>query len=122
MVSIVLIFLSGLFEGVMDTLHFHYKRFEKKHPKIKDKFWNPEYSWLNKYDEQLKPKFFLSTTALVFLTDGYHLMKFLRNIFLFASIAFAMYKPIELNIIVFVFILYGINRIGFNFIYNNIYK
>ena len=50
MLSLLLIFLSGMCEGVMDTISFHYRRFKEKHKKAKDLFWDPEYSWLNKYN------------------------------------------------------------------------
>ena len=61
----------------MDALQFHYQQtgFEPD-----NRFWNPDISWKNKYkggDPDNGPAFFLSTTALVFLTDGWHLFKFL---------------------------------------------
>lgn len=42
-------------------------------------FWNPGISWENKYKSNtnvFKPKFLFSTTALVWLTDGFHLFQF----------------------------------------------
>lgn len=117
MISLILIFLSGMCEGVMDTLSFRYKRFELRHKKAKDKFWNPEYSWLNKYDSQMKPKFFGSTTVLVFLTDGWHLMKWLRNLTLFASFYFIS----DVSALGCVF-MYITNRLGFVTVYNWFYK
>lgn len=119
MISIILIFLSGMFEGVMDTLNFHYKRFELKHKKAKDKFWNPEYSWLNKYDSQMKPKFIGSTTVFVFVTDGWHLFKWLKNIALFSCIGLAVYYTSDFR---FAVLLYGVNRLGFVTVYNWFYK
>lgn len=117
MISLILIFLSGMFEGVMDTLSFRYMRFELKHPKAKDKFWNPEYSWLNKYNSQMKPKFIGSTTVFVFVTDGWHLFKWLRNIALFASFYFIS----DISLLGCVF-LYSANRLGFVTVYNWFYK
>jgi hypothetical protein len=117
MLSLILIFLSGMCEGVMDTLTFHYKRFEKKHPKAKDKFWNPEYSWLNKYDSQMKPKFIGSTTVFVFVTDGWHLFKWLKNLTLFASFYFIA----DVSVLGCLS-LYAVNRLGFVIIYNWFYK
>ena len=123
MIALFLIFISGMFEGVMDTLTFHYGKFRKKHKKAKDKFWNEEIAWINKYDNTLiYPKFFLSTTVLVGFTSGWHLMKLFRNVFTFASFGFAVFLPINTSIVTFVFILYGINRIGFNLIYKVYYK
>ena len=119
--SFLLIFISGMFEGVMDTLNFHYKRFEKRH-RVNEIFWNPEYSWGNKYDENFKPKFIGSTTIFVFLTDGWHLFKWLRNIALFSCIGFAIYYTLDLNVFIFCTCLYMINRLGFVLIYNWFYK
>jgi hypothetical protein len=119
MLSLLLIFLSGMCEGVMDTISFHYRRFKAKHKKAKDLFWDPEYSWLNKYNSGMKPKFFGSTTFLVFATDGWHLMKWLRNTLLFSSIGFALYYTLDFR---FAILLYMINRLGFVTVYNGIYK
>ena len=117
--SFLLIFLSGMFEGYMDVLQFHYAKFKKKHPKVDGFFWDAEISWVNKYDENFKPKFFGSTTFLVFLTDGWHLMKWLRNVCFFSCIVFI---PDNFNMIILALILYMTNRLGFNMIYKLIYK
>lgn len=65
---------SAVFEAVMDYLQFYYIGM--------DHFWNPRLSWINKWKFQQVGKterFFLSSTVLVFLTDGWHLMKWCRN-------------------------------------------
>jgi hypothetical protein len=111
-----------MFEGVMDTLNFHYKRFEKRHKKASHYFWNPEVSWGNKYDENFQPKFFGSTTFLVFLTDGWHLFKWLKNLALISCIGFAIFYTYEINVYIFCAILYMANRLGFTIIYNWFYK
>lgn len=85
--GLILISLAGIAEGIMDKLQFHYDRswFKGKN----DNFWNPLVSWMNKYSNehfiQRKPKFLGSTTIFVFVTDGWHLMKFCRNLFLWAG-------------------------------------
>ncbi len=66
--------LAGICKGVMDTLQFHFETsiFKDKNPV----FWNPKISWKNKYknrDPEQGPRFPLSVTLLVFLTDGWHL-------------------------------------------------
>lgn len=114
--SFLLIFLAGIFEGFMDVLNFHWTKFKKKHKNAKDKFWNSEYSWLNKYNQFMKPKFFGSTTFLVFTTDAWHLFKWLRNLSLFAAFYFLI------DIWYLAPLLYMINRIGFVLIFNWIYK
>lgn len=78
--SLLFVFIAGLAEGVMDFLQFHFL--------VHNKFWNPDISWKNKWKDgnPLKgEKFWQSSRALVFLTDGWHLMKFVRNLFIFAS-------------------------------------
>jgi len=77
--------ISGVAGGLEETLNHHYGKFKKKFPNANDQFWNPQTSWKNKYKmkdgELVKvngkyvPKFFLSTSALVFTTDAYHLSR-----------------------------------------------
>jgi hypothetical protein len=72
--SIILFLLSAVFEAVMDFLQFRYTK--------RNQFWNPQLSWMNKWDFSTVPRkerFPLSSTVLVFLTDGWHLMKWCRN-------------------------------------------
>jgi len=72
--SIILFLLSAGFEAAMDFLQFRYIK--------RNYFWNPQLSWMNKWDYSRVPrreKFPLSSTVLVFLTDGWHLMKWCRN-------------------------------------------
>lgn len=68
--------LAAFCKGIMDTLQFHFAQssFAYRNPL----FWNPKQSWKNKYkngDPELGPKFPLSTTWLVFLTDAWHLFQ-----------------------------------------------
>lgn len=72
-----LLILAGACNGVMDALQFHYPKTGFSED---SRFWNPKTSWENKWkggDPKNGPAFFLSTSALVFLTDGWHLFKFL---------------------------------------------
>jgi len=78
--------LAGLAEGVMDWLQFRLP-LQIKHKWVYHQFWDPRISWKNKWGySTVTPdryeKFFLSTTVLVFLTDGWHLMKWFRNRFI----------------------------------------
>lgn len=79
--------LAGTANGVMDTLQFHFPT--QRVISQESTYWNPATSWTMKYKhvdgellKPLRPAFFLSTTALVFLTDGWHLMKFFYHGFL----------------------------------------
>jgi hypothetical protein len=68
-------------KGAADKLQFHYGRGWTAG--LKDHFWKPSESWRNKYRSgpdgklirPLEERFPLSTTALVFLTDGWHLLQ-----------------------------------------------
>lgn len=74
----VLLFAAGLFNGLCDSLQFHY---EKTGISPDNKYWNPAISWKNKYkncDPEQGPAFPLSTTVLVFMTDAWHLFKSLQ--------------------------------------------
>ena len=78
---IILLIISACANGVMDYLQFHYYK--------NNTFWNPKLSWVNKYknnDKKQGDRFPFSTTILVFLSDGWHLMQFcfLSTLFLWA--------------------------------------
>ena len=78
MITTIFMIIAGIFNAIMDTLSFRYnKSIFSKYPKYEN-FLNPEKSWLNKYknnDPDLGPKFFGSTTFLVWTTDLWHLSK-----------------------------------------------
>lgn len=82
-----LVFCAGISNAVQDTLVHHYST--SIFPQNQQEttlgagpiFWNPELSWKNKYTDWdggiRTPRFPLSTTALVFLTDAWHLFQFI---------------------------------------------
>ncbi len=95
-------FASGSFNGVGDTMQFHYGRsvfrnFENQ------QYWNPDLSWRNKYwhgQPENGAKFPGSTGPLVFLTDAWHLSKTLSLTSI--QIAVPLYeKPRKFKYIVF---------------------
>ena len=87
-IAFLLSFIAGFCEGVMDTLQFHFSKsiFSTfKHIY----YWDPIISWRSKYrnnDPLLGPRFPLSTTFFVGVTDGWHTFKLLRNILIFTSL------------------------------------
>ncbi len=90
MMVALLLFISGLAEGMMDWLQFRLQM-SPAHRMYKNNFWNPARSWMNKWkfnEERLVigEKFFLSSTLFVGFTDGWHLMKLVRNLFMFSGI------------------------------------
>jgi hypothetical protein len=75
----ILAIIGGVAKAVMDTISFHYDSSVFKNKK-NQLFWDSSKSWKNKYKEDLEtPKFFLSTTMFVFMTDAWHLY---QNFFL----------------------------------------
>ncbi len=77
--------------AVMDTLAHHYS--ESMFRSWNRNFWHPDVSANNKYKDKIKergPAFFGSTTFLVMLTDGWHLMQFVFHSSWQAAIAVAM--------------------------------
>lgn len=75
-------YVAGIFDGTAETLKFHYSNFSRVFPNSNPNYWNPQISWTNKYRNSnyaLGPKYFGSTTFLVWTTDGYHMMRFGRN-------------------------------------------
>lgn len=75
-VGLSLIFISALSKAIMDVIQFKY--YESVFRNFNSYFWNPKLSWANKYknlDPKQGPKFFLSTTVLVWTTDAWHLFQ-----------------------------------------------
>lgn len=75
-------YISGVSDGTAETIKWHYSKFNNVFPNSNKNYWNPEYSWVNKYkdnDYTKGPKYFGSTTFLVWTTDGYHMTRFVKN-------------------------------------------
>ena len=116
MVVMILLTIAAISKAIMDTLQFHYSKsiFRKLNPQL----WNPAVSCKNKYKLDGKtPRFYGSTTFLVWLTDFWHFfqMIFLNSILL----AIVFYHPIVCNVIDFIiFALY--TKILFQIFFKNI--
>ena len=94
--GLTLVVLAGIANAVMDKLQFHWsKSIFTNGTKYKEQFWNPAISWKNKYkpglDSYKLEKFKFSTTALVFLTDAWHLFQMIHILLLFIGIALIGY-------------------------------
>lgn len=76
-------FLGGVANGYHETILNHYPQFKKVHPNANDQYWNPQISWLNKYEDFDKygkrEAYFGSTTFLAWTTDAYHLSSVISN-------------------------------------------
>ena len=118
--GMILVLAAGVAEAGMDTLSHHYYSsiFSMKN----DNFWNPAYSWTNKYknnDPHAGSKFFGSTTFLVWLTDGWHMFKFIRNLLLWMAIVFVVYPCPNVT---WVIVAAVISRILYGIAFETAYK
>jgi len=115
-ISLVMIFIAGFFEGVMDILqfHFHSSIFSLMPNRY---YWDPVISWRNKYqdnDPLLGPRFPLSTTFLVGLTDAWHTFKLLRNVLLFSALPIIGYVADSVTLL-FIYAIIGRTVYGAGF-------
>jgi hypothetical protein len=117
-IGLFLVLLSGVSEGVMDKIQFHFSKSIFSNFK-NHLFWNPALSWRNKwkngspiYGERFK----FSSTLFVGVTDAWHMFKTLKNILLFLGLLIISIKGVNL-VILFILarILYGV---GFYGLYN----
>jgi len=122
MITIILIFFAGILNACMDVLQFKYENSIFRFCKYQQ--WvNPARSWINKWkktdelwnDGIRKERFFGSSTFLVFLTDFWHLCKFLMLLLLAGAAVF--YHPI-INWWVDLLLIYSIFTIIFELFYS----
>lgn len=117
----ILMILASTSEAIMDKLQFHYSK--SIFSKLNERFWNPEISHANKWKDGDKLKgerFFLSSTVFVFLTDAWHLFKWLRNNFVFT--AFAIFHYNAVNSFLEAFFTALALRILYSFIFEQSFK
>jgi hypothetical protein len=123
--SLIAIFFAGFSEGIMDKLQFHYHKSKFKNYKNQN-FWDPSISWSNKWsnhDPKNGPAFFGSSTFLVFLTDSWHLFKFLKNTLIFIGlILLGFYAKSVILLILFFIISRSIYGLGFSFSFYKIFN
>jgi hypothetical protein len=113
-----LLSISGICKAVMDTLQFHYDNSIFTLYNFNNQFWNPKFSWRNKYSKhsQTVERFPLSTTIFVFITDAWHLFQAICFSILFTiiissnSITITTINAVVSNVIEFLFctIYFGI--------------
>ena len=138
--STIFVLVSSASESVMDKVQYQWYKsiFSVNTKMFYENFWNPYFSWKNKYSNSKtkEPKFFGSTSIFVFLTDGWHLFKFFKNLSIFLSLGFStllgVYYNFTINPILFTIlyvcglrILYELNYVlFFNVIlhYKNVYS
>ena len=119
------LFVAGSADGLAESLKFHYESTDKK-LNLNDNYWNPSISWTNKYknhDPAQGERFFLSTTALCWTTDGYHMSRMVRNFAVCAGLAFKIGHKQKWYMYVADFASYTVAySIGFNATYEFLKK
>jgi hypothetical protein len=94
-ISIIFIILAGICNACMDVVSFRWFTCVFCNGKPANERWfNPSLSWKNKWKplSTTEERFFGSSTIFVFLTDFWHLCKFLMLLFITGAIVF--YHPI----------------------------
>src|SRR5690349_17699778 len=94
MISLIFFVLAAISNAAMDTLAHHFWGSVFKNSD--SNFWNPAYSWINKYIDRDYHKGHrkILGTNINFpdaFTDGWHIFKMLMIVFLCLSVAF--YEP-----------------------------
>jgi hypothetical protein len=86
------VIIAAVAKAAMDKLQFHF--YNSIFSEQNHFFWNPDESWKNKWKNGnvlFGEKFPFSSTILVFLTDGWHLMQFIfLNTFFLALFLIAL--------------------------------
>lgn len=122
--ALLLFILSHIPEGIMDTLQF--RADDSIFKNWNQQFWNPEFSWMNKWKDgcpKFGPRFFGSTTFLVFLTDGWHLMKWIRNRFIDSAILFFLLGSLDFALALIITILVSsLGKALFEFLFTKIFS
>lgn len=121
-IGLILVCFAGISEAIMDKIQFHYNKSLFSNKRFNQFFWNPSESWKNKWKEDFKTEKFLGSSSIfVFLTDGWHLSKFFRNICLFIGLPLITFKTSNFILIcVIARIMFGFTfTIFFNLILNN---
>jgi hypothetical protein len=105
----------------MDKIQFHFNNSIFKNFKNK-LFWDPRISWVNKYKDGNPlngEKFFLSKSLFVGLTDGWHLFKSFRTLFIFSGFYFTFIShPTNLDCLIYLLINRIVFGASFTFFYN----
>ena len=120
-----LLLVSGLADGLAEACKFHPQGVTEVFGN--PQFWDNSLSWRNKYrngDPAQGAKFPLSTTALAWTTDGYHLSRMVRNATIIASITIKLDEPSKkwYQYILEAVIYYLTYQIGFTVSYDYIFN
>jgi hypothetical protein len=121
-----LLFVSGFADATAEVVRINYAHFDAVFPNANPQFWDAKKSQGNKWkngDASQGEKFLLSSTALVWTTDGYHLTRTIRNCTMIAGLTIGIghKKPFK-QYLIEALIYYCSYTVGFSLAYNVIYK
>ena len=108
LIAALSVIIAAISKAVRDSLSHHFERsvFNKLNPY----FWDPVLSGANKWKdgkEENGEKFFLSSTLLVGVTEGWHVFESLNTFFIFLGVGLSGYTYGILGMIL-ARVLYGI--------------
>lgn len=111
-----LVFVSGMADGTSELLYYHYDKCSNIFKN--EQFWNGKISHTNKYSSNCP----FATTMMVWTTDGYHLMRFVRNGTMIGAITININEKKSWKRYLIEFTCYYIvYTIGFNLTYDIIF-
>jgi hypothetical protein len=116
---ILLITIAGISKAVMDKINFHYTK--SIFLDMNAIFWSPKLSWMNKWKDGIEkrgPRFFGSTTFLVWTTDAWHLF----GMFYAVSFAIGISLTAKFYPLWYVIIAYTLHRVVFEIVFTYILK
>lgn len=126
MISLLFWCLAAACCAVMDTLQYHFyssKIYYTLRKPTQSYWWNPEFSWKNKYIDRYPPNGLRKWLWFdVPFTDAWHTFKSLMIVFICLSIAFfRMPVPETWYNIMLIFVVFGVFwNLTFNLFYNKI--
>lgn len=120
-----LVFLSGMADGFVETISHNYPKFKAKFPNANDSYFSPAISFNRKYkngDKAQGERFLGSTGPLVFLTDAFHLGRFVDHLFMAEAISFKITQGVKKKWYLYAAEIIGFwaaNRLGFYAVYKS---
>jgi len=112
--------LAGAADGIAESVKWHYDSFDKRFNAY-DPYWDPNISWKNKYlnnDPLQGPKFPGSTTMFVWVTDGYHMTRMVKNTSMVGAVVIHPWKKQKWYWYLIEFVSYYVTyNIGFTLTY-----
>jgi hypothetical protein len=92
---LILVFICGTTNAVMDTLAHHYS--VSIFANLDTQFWDGTVSWCNKWKncEAGNEAFLFSSSVFSFLTDGWHLAKFMYLLCVNIPIAILLFQVVK---------------------------